>query len=97
MRNHELLKLRLESAKGIGFDTCHKIYVLMDDNQMALMKQYGYDPLISSDEMTPKQMYSTIRKWFNDSCALRFISCCSTTEDDSGFERIVDQGERFYA
>jgi hypothetical protein len=97
MRNHELLKLQLETAKGIAFDTCHKIYVLMDNEQMALMKQYGYDPLISSDEMTPRQMYSTIRKWFNDSCSLRFISCVSTNEEGEGFESIVSQGERFYA
>ena len=97
MRNHELLKLRIESAKGIAFDTCHKIYVLMDDKQMAIMEQCEYDPLISSDQMTPKQMYSTVRKWFNDSCSLRFISCVQTGEHKDEFETIVGQGERFYA
>lgn len=98
MRNHELLKHRLETAKGIAFDNCHKIYVLMDNDQMALMKSYGYDPLISSNEMTPKQMYSTVRKWFNDSCGLRFINCVGADEEgNENWESIVSQGERFYA
>jgi len=37
------VEVAVEMAKGIAFDTCHKIYVLMDDGQMAQMKEYGYD------------------------------------------------------
>jgi hypothetical protein len=33
--------LMCEAAEGIAFDTCHKIYVLLDDAQMAQMKEYG--------------------------------------------------------
>jgi len=29
------VEVAVEMAKGIAFDTCHKIYVLMDDGQMA--------------------------------------------------------------
>ena len=48
------------SAKAIAWDTCHKIYVLMDDEQVALMREYGYDPLITLDEMTPEEMSAKI-------------------------------------
>ena len=41
------VEVAVELAKGIAFDECHKIYVLMDDGQMAQMKEYGYDPLIA--------------------------------------------------
>ena len=38
----------LSYAKAIAWDTCHKIYVLMDDEQVALMRQYEYDPIITA-------------------------------------------------
>ena len=47
------VEVAVELAKGIAFDECHKIYVLMDDEQMKLMKGYGYDPLFSSADLTP--------------------------------------------
>lgn len=87
------LDLYLASAKGIAFDTCHKIYVLMDDEQMRLMAEYGYDPLISSDQMSIDQMRETITEWYDQSCGLRFVSAVATDEDDpnAGFSNIVPQ------
>lgn len=98
MRNHELIKEKLETAKGIAWDTCHKVYILMDDEQMTLMEQYEYDPLLSSADLTPKQMYSLVRKWYNESCGLRFVEAVTTNRQDpnEGFEVLVGQGERFY-
>ncbi len=82
------------NAKGIAWDTCHKIYVLMDDEQMALMKQYNYDPLISSDEMTSKEMSEQLMKWYQESCDLRFIQAVSTTPNpNDGFVSIIGQFE----
>jgi hypothetical protein len=84
-----------QNAKGIAFDTCHKIYVLMDDEQMALMRQYGYDPLITSDQMTPEEMSDQVLEWFEDSCGLRFIQAVNTNPEDpnEGFIDIVSQFE----
>ena len=84
-----------QEAKGIAWDTCHKIYVLMDDEQMALMREYGYDPLITSDEMTPEQMSRQVADWFDQSCGLRFIQAVNTNPDDpnEGFIDIVGQFE----
>lgn len=86
---------KMEDAKGIAFDTCHKIYVLMDDAQMAQMKEYGYDPLISKDEMSAGEMYETLKRWYDESCGLRFIEAVSTVEGDpnDGFETLIAQGE----
>jgi hypothetical protein len=84
-----------QNAKGIAFDTCHKIYVLMDDEQVALMREYGYDPLITSDQMTPEEMSDQVLEWFEDSCGLRFINAVKTnpSNPNEGFIDIVAQFE----
>lgn len=90
-----------ETAKGIAFDGCHKIYVLMDDEQMALMKEYGYGEhnpnfLISSDQLGPAEMATVAMMWYNDSCGLRFIQGVKTTDEtnsNEGFFNIIGQFE----
>lgn len=52
-------------CKGFVFDGCHKIYVCENDEQVAEMKEYGYE------ELCPM---SAIYATFNNSCPLRFIS-----------------------
>ena len=93
------LRKHLATAKAIAWDSCHKIYVLMDNEQVELMRSYGYgdendpDNLITSDQLTPKQMSATISRWFADSCGLRFIQAVKTTPNpNDGFTRIVEQG-----
>jgi len=96
MIKSEMIKDRLENAKGIGWDGCHKIYILMDDNQMIKMQDYGYEPLLfSSNQFTPIQMFELIERWWDQSCGLRFISAVSTNEIDPnlGFESLISQGE----
>lgn len=92
--NPKLMKTTLDNAKGIAWDTCHKIYILMDDEQMALMEQYEYDPMFSSKEMTPQQMFETLSIWFNESCGLRFIEAVKTLPNgESEFTTIIGQFE----
>jgi hypothetical protein len=85
-------------AKGIAFDTCHKIYVLMDDEQVALQRSYGYgengEGLFTSDEMTPDQMKRQVMDWYHQSCGLRFIYAVSSDESFGvgGFKGIIEQG-----
>ena len=80
-------------AKAIAWDTCHKIYLLMDDEQVELMRGYEYDPLITKEEMTSEEMLSTLEKWYEGSCGLRFIEAVSTNHIDpnAGFESLVEQ------
>jgi hypothetical protein len=66
----------------------------MDDEQMAQMKEYGYDPLIAADTTTPEQMLTTIRKWYSESCGLRFVSGVRSVDGDpnEGFIDLIPQG-----
>lgn len=86
---------KMEDAKAIAFDTCHKIYVLMDDEQVAKMREYDYDPLYTKDEMSAGEMYETIKHWYAESCGLKFVEAVSTVEGDPnlGFETLIAQGE----
>ncbi len=98
MLDWDLVEDRIEDAKGIAFDTCHKIYVLMDDAQMAQMKEYEYDPLISKNEMSASEMLETVKHWYAESCGLKFVEAVSTMpngEDPNlGFETLIEQGAR---
>ena len=99
IRTEERAELReyLATAAGIAWDTCHKIYVLMDSEQGQVMRALGYgdeeDPasLMTSSELTPRQMSATISKWFEDSCNLRFIHAVATAPDGEEFFGIVPQ------
>lgn len=87
-----LLKERVSQSKAIAWDTCHKIYILMDEQEVAKMKEYGYEALIQAEHSNPRLMYSTILEWYRKSCSLRFIEAVSTTENpNDGFETIVGQ------
>jgi hypothetical protein len=89
-----------DEAKGIAFDGCHKIYVLMDDEQMSLMKEYGYGEdnpnfLISSSQLDPAEMATVAMSWFKDSCGLKFINAVYSdkTIGHEGFVNIIAQFE----
>ena len=83
----------LPEAKSIAFDGCHKIYVLMDDEQTEQMRGYGYDPLLLVTD--PTAALTTLRDWYVASCGLRFISAVRTVTGDSneGFTSLIKQFE----
>jgi hypothetical protein len=82
-------------AKGIAYDTCHKIYILMDEEQVALMREYGYDPLITADQLDPAEMATVAVTWYKNSCGLRFISAVYSDKSigQDGFVDVVAQFE----
>jgi hypothetical protein len=84
-----------DEAKGIAWDTCHKIYMLMDDNQVSLMREYGYDPIITSDQMDPAEMTMVAAVWFEKSCGLRFVNAVysDTSIGHEGFVNVIAQFE----
>ena len=90
-----------DEAKGIAWDTCHKIYVLMDDQQVALMREYGYgdvnDPnsLITSDQLDPVEMATVAMTWFKSACSLKFINAVYSDSriGHDGFVNIIAQFE----
>ncbi len=95
MANFDKVEEVIGEARGIAWDTCHKIYVLMDDEQMAQMADYEYDPLISADEMSADEMVRTLKDWYDQSCGLRFISAVTTHPSDPnlGFVDLISQFE----
>lgn len=84
----------LYDAKGIAFDTCHKIYVLMDDEQLELMRKYEYDEIRTSAELKHDELLNTLKKWYDESCPLKFIQAVETNHDDpnAGFTNLIEQG-----
>jgi hypothetical protein len=89
-----------DEAKGIAFDTCHKIYVLMDEEQVALMRSYGYgedDPnaIATSEQLDPAEMATVVMTWFERSCGLRFINAVYSDKSigHDGFVNIISQFE----
>lgn len=95
MPDFDLVEQYIQDAKGIAWDTCHKIYILMDDEQLVLMREYGYDTLITHEQATPSEMLDTVWRWYEDSCGLRFVQAVATTYPDSndGFTDLISQGE----
>jgi hypothetical protein len=93
MINYDLINDRVGSAKAIAWDNCHKIYILMDTEQVELMKEYGYEPLITADQMSGDEMFNQVIEWYEDSCSLRFIDAVSTNHinPNAGFETLVSQ------
>ena len=95
MINANLVRNRISEAEAIAWDTCHKIYILMDSEQVDLMRGYGYDPIITNEEMNPDDMLDKVKEWYEDSCSLRFIQAVSTNDIDPnlGFESLISQFE----
>jgi hypothetical protein len=87
-------------AKAIAWDTCHKIYILMDEEQVALQRSYGYgdandpDSLITSDQLDPAEMATVAMTWFKQACGLKFISAVYS-DSRIGHEGFVDVVAQF--
>ena len=91
--NERLLEI-LPDIKAITWDTCHKIYLLMDEEQVELMVGYGYgDDMIFTKGMSHDMLLNTIEDWYANSCGLRFIQAVTTVKDypNEGFEDIIAQ------
>ena len=90
----------LEDAKSIAWDGCHKIYVLMDDEQTEKMRSMGYGLDEShlctvSEFANTAAVLDTLREWWADSCSLRFVEAVKTVPGDpnEGFTSLIGQFE----
>jgi hypothetical protein len=86
---------KLQDARGIAWDGCHKIYILMDNEQVRLMHEYEYEHIFTSQFTSDEEMYRILMDWYEESCGLRFIQAVSTNHDNpnAGFETLIEQGE----
>lgn len=88
----------LETATAICWDGCHKIYVLMDDQQLAKQRKNGYDPIITRAVAEPSDMLNYLKNWYEVSCFLKFINAVTTVEEDPnrGYTNLIEQGEEAF-
>lgn len=87
----------LDEAKGISFDGCHKIYILLDDQQVKQSVEWGYgeDGSFLITDQSVSEMLATVKKWYADSCGLKFVQSVETVDGltpDSMFDSIIPQG-----
>ena len=89
----EAVEEALETAVAVTWDECHKIYVLMDEGQVAVMRSYGYDPIVPVADKA--ETLRLLGVWFAESCSLRFISAVESGHNDpnDGFTSLIYQGE----
>lgn len=94
----------LIGAHSIAFDGCHKVYVLMDEEQTEQMRGHGYGDqsadggdgshLVVIGDVGQEWALEALRDWYADSCALRFIEAVRTVDGDpnEGFTALIEQG-----
>jgi hypothetical protein len=94
MADFSKVETALETAKGIAWDTCHKIYVLMDEDQVELMRKYEYEEIRSIVDISKESMLELLKDWYASSCSLRFIQSITTVspdDEDGGFDDLIEQ------
>lgn len=93
----------LADAKALAWDGCHKIYLLMDDEQVEQTRSYGYGSGDGDSELVPVtdpvEALDLLRNWWDESCGLRFINTIRTVPGDpnDGFADIIAQFEEWEA
>jgi hypothetical protein len=88
-------------AKAIAWDGCHKIYLALDDEQVALFGVYGYrdggSVMISAEHASPSEMLTYLHNWYDQSCSLRFIDAVASVpageDQNKGFTTLIGQFE----
>jgi hypothetical protein len=94
MKEHwDSVEEALELAKAITWDECHKIYLAMDDEQVAQFHDYGYEEILPVSDENRAEMLATLVEWYDFSCSLRFICSVETlkTHPNARFYNLIPQ------
>lgn len=89
MGTDERLLEVLEDAHSIAFDGCHKIYVVLDEEQTEQMREYGYENIWLV--LDPDEALEILRGWYEASCPLRFIQSVKSPGENGDFENLIKQ------
>jgi len=81
----------LDDSLAITWDGCHKIYLLLDMEQVTEFESYGYEPYGVDDT---DEAFDIVKGWFAQSCFLRFVQAVATNHDDpnAGYRNLIPQG-----
>lgn len=85
----ELVEEHIDDAKLIAWDTCHKIYLALDEIEEAWFREH-YECIVDG---SPELMMKTLHEWWDASCSLRFINGVRRVEPDrnEGFVPLIEQ------
>lgn len=86
----EAVEEYLQDALSISWDTCHKIYLAMDETEAEWFAA-NYDE--ATVKGSPEEMLETIKEWWDASCPLRFVSAVWHDSEDpnAGFVSLISQ------
>ena len=96
MSKYEMYGLEdiVNEAHSITWDGCHKIYILMDEEQTNKVISYQYENIVKASESNPYTMLAWVQDWYDSSCFLKFIDVVYTDENGADeFYPLVAQGE----
>jgi len=81
----------MPEARLVAWDGCHKMYVALDDVEADWFRNSDYTVV----EDTPEIMLATLKKWWDESCPLKFINGVVSNPDDpnAGFTSLIGQGD----
>lgn len=88
----DIIRSVLNGTTAITFDGCHKIYLVLDEEQREQMVGWGYDMIDVEDA---DEALETLQDWYEDSsCGLHFIQSVRTVPGDpnKGFVNLIPQG-----
>jgi len=79
-----------QDAHLAAWDTCHKIYLALDETEAEWFRTSDYTLV----EGAPEVLLATLRKWYEESCWLRFINGVrhNPTNPNAGFVDLIPQG-----
>lgn len=80
----------LPDAHLIAWDTCHKIYVALDETEADWFNKSDYTVVYGDTDV----LLATLRKWYDESCGLRFINGVrhDAVNPNAGFVDLIPQG-----
>jgi hypothetical protein len=80
----------LDNAKLVAWDTCHKIYVALDDREA----RWYIDNEWTAFTGPPEAMLDQLEKWYHASCSLVFVDATKWDEENqnSKFYTLIQQG-----
>ena len=95
MSKYEMYGLEdiVNEAHSIAWDGCHKIYILMDEEQTNKVISYEYEHVIQASYTNPYDLYNYVVDWYGLSCNLKFIDVVYTEDGADEFYPLVAQGE----
>lgn len=81
----------LDDTLAVTWDGCHKIYLILDRQQIREFDSYGYE-MTHNDN--PDDTLALLKEWYDASCFLRFVESVYThpTDPNLGYTHLIPQG-----